>query len=168
MSAAKELRALLENNPDLGVRDPSVMSWLKPRKRNAAASTMPRREDTELEATFAQTWRLLGGPELLRDHVFAHDISGMEIDFYHAESKCGVEIQGGLGEKSTQIHGTWYVPVGGHSSWDGALRDGRKAILALSRGIIIIPVCKPMLSPKEKVKTCEDIMLCMMNRRWRK
>lgn len=86
------------------------------------SSTTPKRPDTELEIKFLSMWRLCHGPELLRDYTGWTDRK-LEIDFYHAPSRVGIEINGGIGKKS------------GHTSWSGIHRDYDKLLLAINAGI---------------------------------
>lgn len=80
---------------------------------------------THLEDKFLENWEHLGGPGLVREHVF-HDTRKWRFDFAHVQSKTAVEIMGGLNQAQS-----------GHRSRDGVKRDYEKSNAAQGLGWIV-------------------------------
>ena len=116
----------------------------------------PKREDTDLEAKFLSHWKLLYGIIAWeRDFTdWGPESRKLEIDFYHPESRVGVEINGGTRQAKRT----------GHSSGNGIWRDYEKILVAAAHGIHILPVCVDMLSDTEIVITCSQIKRVIQNR----
>lgn len=62
---------------------------------------------TDLEAAFANWWRLLGGPELATEHRFAPP-RRWRVDFAHLGARVAIECEGGVYSGGRHVRGAGF------------------------------------------------------------
>ena len=123
----QELAKLLRQNLDLHLPN-QVQSVVKqPPKRLSPKS--------QAEEKFLVLWTHLQGPPLEREYRF-DPTRRYRIDFYHAATYMGVEIEGG----------TWVYGKSRHSSPQGYARDAAKYFLATMQGITVLRLTTDMIT----------------------
>lgn len=94
-----------------------------------SAQVEARSEHDEQAALFAlkfeQLWRAWNGPELTKEYRF-HSIRKWRLDYYHAQTKTGIELEGGL------------YSAGRHTRAKGYQADIEKYNAAAMLGITIL------------------------------
>lgn len=93
------------------------------------------RAPSHLEEKFVRLWQRAGGPELVRELVFAKP-RRWRFDFAHVASKTAVEIQGG----------NW--TNGAHNRGAGMERDCEKSFAAWQLGWSVLPLTPNMINPE--------------------
>lgn len=125
-----DLRALLENaSPDFLEENKDILDSLKRAKRRGVSTTAPSM--SEPERTLETYWRMLGGPELVREYVFSEE-QGWRLDFYHEETKTAIEIHGAV----------W--TGGRHVTGKGFTGDRKKMNRAQELGITVFELVTPV------------------------
>lgn len=125
-----ELKALLENaSPDFLEENKDILDSLKRAKRRGVSTTAPSM--SEPERTLETYWRMLGGPELVRECVFSEE-QGWRLDFYHEETKTAIEIHGAV----------W--TGGRHVTGKGFTGDRKKMNRAQELGIRVFEIVTPV------------------------
>ena len=61
-----------------------------------------------LERRFVSIWRVFGGPELETEYKF-HPTRKWRLDFYHAPTQTGIEIEGGTWSGGRHVRGKGYA-----------------------------------------------------------
>lgn len=102
----------------------------------AAKAIKSAKQDTPVNR-FLDTWRLLGGPDLVDEYQF-HKVRKFRFDFAHLRSKVYIEIDGG----------TWIKGPSGHASGKGITRDCTKQNLAVINGWRPFRLTTDMLSKR--------------------
>ena len=134
----EELRRILAHNPDLRVLDSGDGQQLKPPISGTSSSA--------LAESFETIWRLLGGPDLVREFRF-HDTRKWRFDYAHLASKVAIEIDGGV----------W--TGGRHTRARGFLADAEKRntaqalgwrVFVLGTGQVTIPAVQQIIDATKK------------------
>jgi hypothetical protein len=89
---------------------------------------------SNLEETFTFQWRILGGPELEREHKF-HPARKWRFDFCHLRTKTAIELEGGV----------W--SGGRHTRGGGFTADIEKYNAATLQGYVVLRLTGEMLQP---------------------
>lgn len=74
----------------------------------AKALAKAEREISPLAAEFEQAWRLLGGPELVKEYRF-HPRRQWRADYAHAQSRTIIEIDGGVWSDGRHTRGAGFI-----------------------------------------------------------
>ena len=124
------MRKLLEDaSPDVLELNRNVIDSLKRARRRGVSTTAPSM--SEPERTLETYWRMLGGPELVREYVFSEE-QGWRLDFYHEETKTAIEIHGAV----------W--TGGRHVTGKGFTGDRKKMNRAQELGIRVFELVTPV------------------------
>jgi hypothetical protein len=91
---------------------------------------------SELEEKFLALWTYLHGVPLAREYRF-DAVRKYRLDFYHAPTRTGIEIEGGTGHYGKSRH----------SSPQGYRDDCEKYNLATMQGITILRLTSAMINP---------------------
>jgi hypothetical protein len=91
---------------------------------------------SNLEETFAFQWRVLGGPELEREHRF-HPGRKWRFDFCHLPTKIAFELEGGVYTR------------GRHTRPTGFTEDCKKYNAATLLGYVVFRLTGDMLQPDD-------------------
>lgn len=125
-----DLRKLLEDaSPDVLELNKNVIDSLKRSTKRGISNKAPAMSDPE--RTLETYWRMLGGPELVREYVFSEE-QEWRLDFYHEETKTAIEIHGGV----------W--SGGRHVTGKGFTGDRKKMNRAQELGIRVFEIVTPV------------------------
>lgn len=109
------------------------------------------------EERFVAHWVIIHPGEALEAQHRFTTARKFALDFYHAKSRVGIEIQGGTSQRPVKVSGKWMIPVSGHNSMAGINRDCEKLLLAATHGIITLCVTETMLRDDSIVFTIDQI-----------
>ena len=96
-----EFDAITKRNPQLVVHETII-------RKRIPVEVNRRTEEETLADRFYKAWRLLGGPELKKEHYF-HPVRKWHFDFAHLPTKIAIEVNGGAWIQGRHNRGKGYL-----------------------------------------------------------